>query len=150
IAQIEEEAALDSVDEIAAVEGIDVLFLGPGDFSTLGGYPGQFDHAKLAKATQRIAAAARRSGIAWGRPVVGGTEEAERYLAMGARFLAYSADILILKRGLEQIQAEFGALGFGFQNRLCDGAPAKVPAPHSEHRTGAAGCGLHDRVPLAA
>src|SRR5262245_53518921 len=44
VVQIEDPAALGHVDEIAAVEGVDVLFFGPADFSVLSGIPGQFDH----------------------------------------------------------------------------------------------------------
>jgi hypothetical protein len=39
-------------------------------------------------------------------------------MAMGARFIAHNADILIMKRGLEQIQEQYVSLGFTFDNRL--------------------------------
>jgi 4-hydroxy-2-oxoheptanedioate aldolase len=136
VIQIEEEAALDHVEEIAAVEGVDVLFLGPGDFSTLGGYAGQFDHPKLEKAIERVAAAARRAGKHWGRPVIASTNEAEKYLAMGARFLAYCSDIQLVKQGLEKIQRDFSGLGFEFDNQLSrNNQPMRAssyqaPGPH--------------------
>ena len=44
VAQIEDPAALEHVEEIAAVDGIDVLFFGPGDFGVLSGIPGQSAH----------------------------------------------------------------------------------------------------------
>jgi 4-hydroxy-2-oxoheptanedioate aldolase len=128
--QIEEEAALQNADEIAAVEGVDILFLGPGDFSALGGFPGQWNHPRLAQAAEQIAAAAQRHGKHWGRPVFS-IEDAQHCLAMGARFLTYSSDLTLIKNGLEQIQSVFASSGFVFDNRLLPAKPAGTPpVPH--------------------
>ena len=51
IAQLEESSAIDRAEEIAAVEGIDGLMLGPADFSVLAGIPGQIDHDLVIEAT---------------------------------------------------------------------------------------------------
>jgi 4-hydroxy-2-oxoheptanedioate aldolase len=117
IAQIESPEALEQAEQIAAVEGVDILMLGPGDFSILSGVPGQLDAPCVQEAKQRIAAAARRAGKHWGCPV-GSVEQARELMEMGARVVFYQADILIIKAGLEQIQREMAALGFGFDNRL--------------------------------
>jgi 4-hydroxy-2-oxoheptanedioate aldolase len=130
VIQIEEETALTCVDEIAAVKGVDVIFLGPGDFSSLGGYPGQWNHPRLTQAAEQIAAAARRHGKNWGRPVFS-VEDAQRCIAMGARFLAHTSDITIVKNGLEQLQRDFAVAGFSFDNRLQPQATQnRTPAPH--------------------
>jgi 4-hydroxy-2-oxoheptanedioate aldolase len=117
VIQIEEQHALDRVDEIAAVDGVDVLFLGPGDFSILSGIPGQFDHPMIQKALERVAEAAAKAGKHWGCPAFS-RQHTEKLLAMGARFLAYSADIVILKDAFERIQKDFAPLGFTFDSRL--------------------------------
>ena len=130
VIQIEEEAALDHVDEIAAVNGVDVLFLGPGDFSCLAGHPGEVMHPKVIDATERIAAAAKRAGIHWGRPVFS-AEDARACLKLGGRFLAHGADIMLVKKGLEDIQQVFGQVGFEFANQLT--SAAKRPALHAPH-----------------
>ncbi len=117
IAQIESPEALDRVDEIAAVEGVDILMLGPADFSILSGIPGQFDHELIHDARRRIAAAARKHGKHWGCPS-GSAELTRQLLEQGARFICHGADIVLVKNGLEQIQQAFGPLGFGFDNRL--------------------------------
>src|SRR4051812_1455664 len=96
VVQIEDPAALDRVEEIAEVEGVDVLFLGPADFSVLAGYPGQFDHPVVRDAIRRVAAACERSGKAWGMPTPG-PERSRELLDEGARFLAHGADILMVK-----------------------------------------------------
>ncbi len=117
VIQIEEEAALKHAGEIAAVEGVDALFLGPADFSILGGFPGQFDHPRLHEAIRQIADAARQAGKHWGT-TSGSFEQTRRLLDLGARFICHGADILMVKTGLEQIQRQFGSLGFTFTNRL--------------------------------
>jgi 4-hydroxy-2-oxoheptanedioate aldolase len=117
IIQIEEASALTHARAIAEVEGVDALFLGPADFSILGGFPGQFDHPNLRDATRQIAEAARQAGKHWGT-TTGSLEQAKRLLDLGARFLCFGADILWLKQGLEQMQRQFSGLGFTFTNQL--------------------------------
>jgi 2-keto-3-deoxy-L-rhamnonate aldolase RhmA len=60
IAQIETERGLAHVEEIAAVEGIDVLWVGHFDLTNFLGIPGQFDHPKFADAIKRVVAAGRK------------------------------------------------------------------------------------------
>jgi 4-hydroxy-2-oxoheptanedioate aldolase len=113
VVQIEDPAALDHVDAIASVEGVDVLFIGPADFSLLAGYPGQVDHPVVRDAIRRVASACERSGKAWGLPTPT-PQRARELLEMGARFLAYGADILMVKNGREAIRHDFSPLGFRF------------------------------------
>jgi 4-hydroxy-2-oxoheptanedioate aldolase len=115
--QIEDPKALENVEEIAAVDGVDVLFFGPADFTVISGIPGQYDHPSVEAAIHRIAAAARRAGKHWGMP--SGTPERTRELMdLGARFLAHGADILMVKNGLAAIRESFGPLGFTFDGSL--------------------------------
>jgi 4-hydroxy-2-oxoheptanedioate aldolase len=115
VIQIEDPDALEHVDEIAAVEGVDVIFLGPADFSVLAGVPGQFDHPKVNDAIARVAAAATKHGKAWGLPT-GSVERTKYLMGLGATFLAHGADIIMVKSGMEAIQRDFGPLGFRFTN----------------------------------
>src|SRR5262249_35804136 len=64
IAQIETERGLDNVDEIAAADGIDVLWIGQNDLTNFLGIPGQPDHPKYLSAVQRVLEVARRNGKA--------------------------------------------------------------------------------------
>lgn len=116
IIQIETPEALEQAVEIAAVEGVDILMLGPGDFSILSGIPGQMGHERILDAKRKVAAAAREAGKEWGCPV-GSVEDGRKLMEMGARVLFYGADIVTLKRGLERIQEEMTPLGFQFDNR---------------------------------
>lgn len=113
VIQIEDAEAAANAEQIAAVPGVDVLFLGPGDFSILGGFPGQMNHPAIETAMQQVADAARRAGKHWGMPCFS-VEHGRKLIDMGARFLAHGADIIMIKRALEQIQQQFGPLGFRF------------------------------------
>jgi 2-keto-3-deoxy-L-rhamnonate aldolase RhmA len=71
----------------------------------------------MIQARHRVAAAARDAGIHWGS--TSATPAHSRALVeAGARFICHGADILFVKRALEQVQQEYGALGFTFDNRL--------------------------------
>ena len=113
VVQIEEPSALDHVDEIAAVDGVDVLMFGPADFSVLSGIPGEFDHPLVQAAREKIARAAAAAGKHWAQPC-GSVEEAQRLLDAGARMIFRGADILAVKDMLELIREEMAPLGFTF------------------------------------
>lgn len=117
VVQLEEQHAVDHARAIAEVEGVDVIFFGPGDFSVLSGFPGQFDHPVVLKTLEKIAQAARKAGKRWGTPGIS-VEHTRRSLDMGASLICYGADILMVRDGLTRIQEQLGPLGFAFQNSL--------------------------------
>ncbi|CAA0108389.1 5-keto-4-deoxy-D-glucarate aldolase [Starkeya nomas] len=104
--QIECETGVANAAEIAAVEGVDVLFVGPGDLSTnMGamGNPGA-PHVQEAIASVRKAAAAagKASGIL--APV---KADADRYIAEGFTMVAVGSDLGLLARGSDALVASF-------------------------------------------
>jgi len=101
VVQIEDPKALAHADEIAAVEGIDVLMLGPADFSILSGIPGQFTHPKIDEALQVLARAAGRHGKAWGT-IAGSPQRALELIERGARWTTCGCDLIWVKQGLEE------------------------------------------------
>ncbi|GMU24597.1 MAG: hypothetical protein AMXMBFR13_46710 [Phycisphaerae bacterium] len=115
VIQLEEQSAVDQAEEIAAVPGVDVIFLGPADFTVLSGFPGEFDHPTMQKAVEKIAAAAKRAGKHWGTPGFN-PEHTRKLLSMGATLICHYADLLMVKEGLERIQQQFAPLGFQFRN----------------------------------
>ncbi|HND52062.1 MAG TPA: aldolase/citrate lyase family protein [Pirellulaceae bacterium] len=116
VVQIEDEGAVSRIDEIAAVEGVDVLFFGPADFTVLSGVPGQFDHPKVQNAIAAVAAAAAKHGKNWGMPS-GTVERTQQLLDLGARFICHGADLIWVKNGLEEVQRRFAPLGFTFERK---------------------------------
>ena len=119
IAQIESPEALENVEAIAQVPGIDILFLGPGDYSIRLGIPGQSQHPEIRAAEDRIARAANHAGIQWGLPV-GSPEQAQDAIDRGARFICHQADLNLMKHALESIQDRFSPLGFTFDRSNSD------------------------------
>jgi 4-hydroxy-2-oxoheptanedioate aldolase len=111
--QLEEQAAVDRAEEIAAVPGVDVLMFGPADFTVLGGFPGKFDHPRVQAAVEKVATAARNQGKHWGTPAFS-VEHARQLMDLGARVHFHMADIVLVRRGLQQIQEQFAPLGFTF------------------------------------
>lgn len=89
--QIETLAALESVEEIARVPGVDVLFVGPRDLSHALGIPGQMDHPTFREALGRVSRAAEAAGVAAGI-LAGSAEAAARYADEGFTFLAVGSD----------------------------------------------------------
>jgi 2-keto-3-deoxy-L-rhamnonate aldolase RhmA len=108
IAQIESVRGLEQVEQIAALEGIDVLWIGHFDLTTSMGIPTQFSHPDYLRAVERVVAACVRNGKAAGI-MVAGVEGAREALGQGFRILAYWGDVWIyqegLRRGLDGIRA---------------------------------------------
>ncbi len=101
IAQIETAAGLAEVEEIAAVDGIDVLWIGQYDLSTSLGIAGQFDHPDFVGAVERIVAAAHRQGKAAGYMPLS-VEDARLRLSQGFRCIAYGGDLWLYQEALRQ------------------------------------------------
>jgi 4-hydroxy-2-oxoheptanedioate aldolase len=117
IIQIESPKALENVEAIAKVPGVDILMLGPGDLSVLAGMPYEFENPYMIEAIKRVSRAAKAAGIHWGT-VSGSPEHTCKLLELGGRFICHGADIILVKRGLEQIQQNYASLGFTFDNRI--------------------------------
>jgi 4-hydroxy-2-oxoheptanedioate aldolase len=117
IVQIESPRALENVEAISKVPGVDVLMIGPADLSVLAGIPCEFENPYMLEARKRVARAAKAAGIHWGT-TSGSPEHTSQLLELGGKFICHGADILMVKRGLEEIQQKYGALGFTFENRI--------------------------------
>ncbi|MBI3280204.1 MAG: 2-dehydro-3-deoxyglucarate aldolase [Acidobacteria bacterium] len=97
IIQIESPAAVEQADMIAAVAGVDLLFLGPSDLSFAMGIFGEFDHPDFAGAVQRTAEAASRNGKHCGILLPAGHTVAA-YHALGYRLIVSGADAVLLNQ----------------------------------------------------
>ena len=94
IAQIESLPGLDQVEAIAAVNGVDIVFVGPTDLSQALGAPLQWEARAFIDAIDRIAAAAAGAGKVFGA-YAGSRERMQWYEARGARFTAASLEDLL-------------------------------------------------------
>jgi len=99
--QIETESGLEAVDEIAQVEGIDLLFVGPMDLSHSLGRTGQLSHKKVRAAIARIFQSGRQHGK-WLGVLAPDVPFAKWCVAQGVQFLVYRSDLRFLKAAAEQ------------------------------------------------
>jgi 2-dehydro-3-deoxyglucarate aldolase/4-hydroxy-2-oxoheptanedioate aldolase len=102
IGQIETERGLEAVEEIAAVDGLDVLWLGHFDMTNFLGIPGQFEHPKYLGAIERIVAAARRHKKGLGF-MAADAAAARRYRGLGFNMIASGTDQALLMSGVKAI-----------------------------------------------
>lgn len=109
VAMIEHVDAVENIDEILSVDGIDAYFLGPYDLSASLGIPGSIEHPKVRAAMSRVRAAGRSAGKPGGLHVVEPRSDLmRRSLREGYTFLAYSLDIRILDVGCRMGLKELG------------------------------------------
>ena len=108
VLQIEDAEAVENVEAIAAVPGVDVLFVGPADLSASLGVIGETGHPRVVAATERVARAAAAAGIHWGSTC--GSSERYRWLReRGATFVSWGAAIVGLLGYYSGIVEEFRA-----------------------------------------
>ncbi len=87
IVQLENSVGVERIDEIARTEGVDVVFIGPGDLSQSLGRPAQFDAPEVQDAIARVIQACARAGTTSGI-YSGDPGDSRRYAGMGARMQA--------------------------------------------------------------
>lgn len=111
IVQVEHIEAVENLEAILSVEGVDGFIVGPYDLSGSLGVPGQFDHPSMKEAMGRIRTVGLSSGKAFGIHIIEpNLEELRQRLDEGYSFVAYSLDIRMLDRAcrtcLETIRSE--------------------------------------------
>jgi len=99
IVQIESASAVEEVERIAAVEGVDVLWIGHFDLSASLGVPGEFESPVFRRAIDRVVAAAQAERKALG-VMAGSVEDARRWMELGFRCVAYSIDAWLYEEAL--------------------------------------------------
>ena len=104
--QIETLEALDCVEAIAAVEGMDHLFVGPADLSVALGVPGDYLHEKCQQALTKVAAATKKAGKSWGI-LVRGNEHAEFCRSLGCQLFAFGNDLGVAVQGFRAIRGSY-------------------------------------------
>lgn len=105
VMQIENINAVNDIEGIASVEGVDVLFVGPSDLSLALGVFGQFNHADYQQAIKAVGEAAKKYGKAAG-VLLQNINEYEMYHKLGFRFLACGADGSFVARSAETLAAQ--------------------------------------------
>lgn len=116
ILQVESRRGAEHIREIAAVEGVDAIFIGPVDLSADMGFPDQPEHPEVQASIESVAAAAKAAGKAVGI-LAPGEPAARRYRDLGFDFIAVAIDISLLRQAAQQVLGR------------CKSAPAAAPLP---------------------
>lgn len=123
IVNIESLPALEALDEILAVDGLDGVLIGPHDLSTSLGVPEQYEHPKYRAACDAIITRARARGLGAGVHAVypaNRLAHEEHWARLGANFLIHAADIILFSEGLRRDLADL-------KTRLGGPAPGQGP-----------------------
>lgn len=107
--QIETAQAVDEVDDIAAIDGVDFLFVGPSDLSQALGVTGAFTDDRCLQALDRIAAACRAHDKRWGA-VTPDPGYASLVIEKGCTLISPTNDVKLLSAGLGAVKERFNQL----------------------------------------
>lgn len=107
--QIETAGALAQVEDIAAIDGIDLLFVGPSDLSQALGITGDFMHPDAIAAVDRVAGACKASGKTWGA-VTPTPAYAEMATERGCTLICPTNDVKLIAAGLAKVKSDFAAV----------------------------------------
>ncbi|MEO9004523.1 MAG: aldolase/citrate lyase family protein [Ginsengibacter sp.] len=105
VLQIEDPEPLDDLEAIAKLDGFDMLFFGPGDFSQGIGAPGEWTHPMLIETRKRVAQVANQYGKFAG--TVGSPANLDELIAMGYHFVSTGADVVGLSNYCKQLVQSF-------------------------------------------
>jgi len=111
IVQIESKEGLINAEKIARVQGIDMLFFGPGDYSLENGFVGDLQDPRYWAAVEVIAQSAIVSGKLWGTPAFS-SFHASQLVEKGAKLVTYSSDLTQIRKRFTEIKSEFQKVGF--------------------------------------
>ena len=98
IAQIESAEAIELIDSIVAIPGLDGIVLGPNDFTQHIGYFGQYDHPIIEEAIKKMEAAARKYGK-WSCVITGNEKLLQRCREVGMLFFSAGSELSMLAAG---------------------------------------------------
>ncbi|MBK1686327.1 4-hydroxy-2-oxoheptanedioate aldolase [Rubrivivax gelatinosus] len=106
LVQAESRRALDDLEAICAVDGVDGVFIGPADLAASMGHRGRPDHPEVQAAIDGAIRRIRACGKAAGT-LTGDVAAARRYLELGASFVAVGIDTTLLAQATRRLAAEF-------------------------------------------
>ena len=102
ILQIEHIDAVENIDDILSVPGIDLIFIGPGDLAGSIGLLGQKHHPKVEELIQKVVSAAQRTGTPLGTIAVS-SDDIERRIQQGFQFLAVTVDSVMIRQAAQAV-----------------------------------------------
>ena len=120
VAHIETAEGYARAEEIIATPQLDMLYVGPYDFSIAMGHPGDYDHPAVLKPMRRILEICRRSGVPFGTTAAG-IDSARYWIKHGAQFFEATDELSLIAAGARELVGQYRKL-----------LPAR--ARHAHHR----------------
>lgn len=105
IIMVEDDEAIEQIDELISVDGVDVAFMGTMDLSYNLGLPGQVRHSEILKRIDRVIEACEKKGVAFGMPI-----SDTNWYQKGIRFLFAASDIGLIVNGGAKVVASYKEL----------------------------------------
>lgn len=106
LVQVETQEAVNNIDEILSVEGVDGVFIGPADLSADMGYMGNPNHEEVVKTIEtcikKIKAAGKAPGI-----LMANEQMAKHYISLGALFVAVGVDTTLLSTSAKALLSKY-------------------------------------------
>ncbi len=96
IVQVEHVRAVENLEGILSVEGVDVIFIGPGDLSISMGYPGRMDDPKVQETINYIVETTKKAGIPLGT-ISGSVEDTNKRFEQGFQFICLNGDLHFMR-----------------------------------------------------
>jgi len=115
IVQVETPEILNNMDEIAALDNVDILFIGPADLSMALGIYGQFDHPLFKEAVKATVESAEKAGKAAGI-LLFNPDDYSKYRNIGIRFIACGADATFVVNGANEMAKKLQTLRAQIRN----------------------------------
>lgn len=108
IVHIETRAGYENAEEIISTAGVDMAYIGPGDFSIAMGCPGDYDHDNVRGPMEEILALCRRYGVPFGT-TASGVEAARCWISRGARFFETTDELALIHNAASQLVRQYRA-----------------------------------------
>jgi 4-hydroxy-2-oxoheptanedioate aldolase len=126
VVQIEEPAVVEHIDAIAALPGVDVLFVGPGDLTLSLGKLGRSDDPEVTAILHQVAKSCRRHGKAAGIPCA--VKDVPKYREMGYQFFNVISSYRCMLNGLLATERELASSGITLNGAAAKRSDAPLPA----------------------
>jgi 4-hydroxy-2-oxoheptanedioate aldolase len=109
VVHIETRLGYENIEEIVSTPGVDMLYVGPGDFSIEMGHPGDYDHPDVAGPMAEILAVCNRHGVPFGT-TASSAEAAAEWVSKGAIFFEADDERALILRAASQLVSDYRRL----------------------------------------
>jgi 4-hydroxy-2-oxoheptanedioate aldolase len=106
VVHIETKVGYENATEIIGTPGVDMVYVGPGDFSIEMGHPGEYDHPDVLGPMERILALCAKQGIPFGT-TASSVEAAGAWIKKGARFFETADELTLIYQGAAQLVQDY-------------------------------------------